>query len=69
MYLPTSALVNKLAEAVIVIPEPVCADAYKVVVVTFSSRYGPSTKSMSPIVKLVADVLVSFAGSWLLCAR
>ena len=42
---------------------PVFAEAYKVVVVSFSSRYGPSVKSMSASVKLVAVVLVSFAGS------
>ena len=66
--LPTSADANKSADAVIV-TLPVFAEENKVVSVMFSSRYGPSVKSMSASVKLVAVVLVSFAGSWLLCAR
>ena len=48
---------------------PVVAEAYKVVSVIFSSSQGPSIKSISAKVKLVAVVLVSFAGSWSLCAR
>ena len=59
---PTSVAANKLADATMV-TLPVFAEAYKVVVVSFSSRYGPSVKSMSASVKLVAVVLVSFAGS------
>ena len=50
-------------------PVPVAAEAYIVVLVVFSSSHGPSIKSMSVSVKLVAVVRVSFAGSWSLCAK
>ena len=59
---PVPPLIPVIADAVKVTPDPEAAPGVIVVVVIFSSWYGPSVKVMSVIVQLAWPVLLIFRG-------